>query len=181
MKIKNFLFALAFSLIGAQLLIAYPTIQTKDHLSPQEGKPQMHTQTQRTLSIIKPDAVQKSHIGEIISKFEKSGLRIAAIKMTKLTPEEASLFYNVHKGRPFYEGLVKFMSSGPIVVMVLEGDDAIDKNRKIMGTTDPKNAEKGTIRADFAEDTQRNAVHGSDSPESAQEEINFFFNPQEIK
>lgn len=135
---------------------------------------------EQTLSIIKPDAVAGNHIGEIIARFEKSGLQIAAIKMTHLTKQQAEQFYAMHKDRPFYPELTQFMSSGPVVIMVLEGPDAIVKNRALMGSTDPKNAASGTIRADFAQSVQRNAVHGSDSPESAKTEISFFFQPNEI-
>jgi nucleoside-diphosphate kinase len=135
---------------------------------------------ERTLSILKPDALRNRHIGEIISRFEKSGLHVIALKMVKLTPTQAAQFYSVHRDRPFFADLVKFMSSGPVVVMVLEGDQAISRNRQLMGATNPKNAEKGTIRADFAESVTQNAVHGSDSPETAQQEIAFFFSPDEI-
>lgn len=134
----------------------------------------------QTLSIIKPDGVANKHIGDVISRFEKNGLQVAAIKMIRMTPEQAGQFYAVHKGRPFYEDLVKRMSSGPVVVLVLEGDDAVAKNRKLMGATDPKEAEKGTIRADFAVSKGENTVHGSDSKENAAIEIAFFFKPEEI-
>lgn len=136
--------------------------------------------TERTLSIVKPDAVAKNLIGEILARFEKAGLRIAAAKMLRLSKSDAEAFYAVHKARPFYAALVEFMSSGPILVQVLEGKDAIALNRKIMGATNPKDAEPGTIRADFAESIDHNAVHGSDAPETAKEEINFFFKPDEI-
>ncbi len=135
---------------------------------------------ERTLSIIKPDAVKKNVIGEIISRFEKNGLRIAAMKKIWMTKEQAKGFYIVHKDRPFYDSLTDFMSEGPIVVMVLEGDNAIAKNREIMGATNPANAAPGTIRKDFAENIERNAVHGSDSPETAKFEINYFFSELEI-
>ncbi len=135
---------------------------------------------EQTLSIIKPDAVQNNHIGEIISRFEQSGLRIAAIKMTTLSKDQAGKFYQVHRDRPFYRDLVDFMSSGPVVILVLEGNQAITKNREIMGATDPKKADRGSLRADFAESVTRNAVHGSDSPETAKEEIQFFFQPSDI-
>lgn len=135
---------------------------------------------QRTLSIIKPDGVKKNLIGEIISRFEKNGLRIAAIKKVWLTKEQAKGFYIVHKDRPFYDSLTDFMSEGPIVVMVLEGEDAIAKNRAIMGATNPANAEPGTIRRDFAESVERNIVHGSDAPETAEFEIKYFFSALEI-
>lgn len=138
------------------------------------------TKTEQTLSIIKPDAVKANHIGEIISRFEKNGLKIVGIKIVSLTKDQAGQFYQVHKERPFYSDLTDFISSGPVVVMVLEGDKAVTKNRQLMGATDPKKAEKGTIRADFAESVSHNAVHGSDSPESAVEEISFFFEPSEL-
>lgn len=135
---------------------------------------------ERTLSIIKPDGVKRNLIGEVISRFEKEGLRIAALKKIILSKEEAKAFYIVHKDKPFYESLTNFMSEGPIVVMVIEGDNAIAKVREIMGATNPKEAAKGTIRADFATDIERNIVHGSDSPESAAYEIPFFFSTLEI-
>lgn len=135
---------------------------------------------EQTLSIIKPDAVKANHIGAIIEKFEDSGLKVVAAKMTKLSKEQAQEFYAVHKERPFYNELVEFMTSGPIFVQVLQGDDAVALNRKIMGPTNSKNAEKGTIRGEFGTDVQRNAVHGSDSKENAQKEIAFFFKPDEI-
>lgn len=135
---------------------------------------------ERTLSILKPDAVRNRHVGDIISRFEDAGLRVAAIKMIKLNKDQAAQFYNIHRERPFFPELVKFMSSGPIIVMVLEGDQAISKNRQLMGATNPKEAEKGSIRADFAGSVSQNAVHGSDSPEAAREEISFFFPPNEI-
>lgn len=135
---------------------------------------------ERTLSIIKPDAVGKQVIGEIISRFEQSGLRVVAAKMVQLSDDDAKEFYVVHKDRPFYGDLVKFMTSGPVFVQVLEGDDAILKNRDIMGATNPKDAQPGTIRADFADSIDANAVHGSDGPDTAKVEINFFFRPDEI-
>lgn len=135
---------------------------------------------ERTLSIIKPDAVKKNVIGEIIRRFEKNGLRIAAMKKIWMTKEEAKGFYIVHKDKPFYDSLTDFMSEGPIVVMVLEGENAIAKNREIMGATNPANAAPGTIRKDFAENIERNAVHGSDSPETAAFEIKYFFSELEI-
>jgi nucleoside-diphosphate kinase len=135
---------------------------------------------ERTLSIIKPDAVAKNVIGEIITCFEKQNLRVVAAKMVHLSTERAQAFYEVHKERPFYNDLVKFMISGPVLVQVLEGENAILKNRDIMGATDPKKAEPQTIRARFAESIDANAVHGSDSPETAKGEIAFFFKPEEI-
>lgn len=135
---------------------------------------------EQTLSIIKPDAVKDRHIGAIIDRFEKNGLTIAAIKKVQLSKDQAGEFYAVHKGKPFYDDLTTFMASGPIVVMVLDGDNAIAKNREIMGATNFKNALPGTIRKDFAKSMTENAVHGSDSLESATSEIQFFFKPNEI-
>lgn len=135
---------------------------------------------QQTLSIIKPDAVSKNHIGNIIAILEKEGLKIVAARMRHISLDEAHEFYAVHKGKPFYDELCEFLSSGPILTMVLEGEDAIQRNRKIMGATDPKKAEAGTIRKDFAESIGRNAVHGSDAPETAKTEIAFFFKKDEI-
>ncbi|PJD94249.1 MAG: nucleoside-diphosphate kinase [Parachlamydia sp.] len=137
-------------------------------------------ETQKTLSIIKPDAVQAQNIGKILTKFEENGLQIVAMRMIKLTPERSGEFYAEHKGRPFYPDLVEFMSSGPIVAIVLKGEDAIAKNRQLMGATDPAKATQGTLRALFALSTTKNAVHGSDSPQSAEREISFFFTPAEI-
>ena len=130
---------------------------------------------ERTLSIIKPDAVAKNVIGKIISRFESGGLKIVAAKMVWLSAREAGQFYAVHKERPFFGELVEFMTSGPVMVQVLEGEDAIAKNRELMGATDPKKAAPGSIRADFAESIDANAVHGSDGPETARTEIAFFF------
>ena len=130
---------------------------------------------ERTLSIIKPDAVAKNVIGQIIARFEAAGLKIAAAKLVQLSRAEAEGFYAVHKERPFFKDLVEFMISGPVFVQVLEGENAILKNRELMGATDPKKADKGTIRADFAESIDANAVHGSDAPETAAVEIAYFF------
>lgn len=130
---------------------------------------------ERTLSIIKPDAVKKNVIGEIISRFEKAGLKVVEARMLQLSREQAEGFYAVHKERPFFNDLVEFMTSGPVFVQVLEGEDAIAKNRELMGATDPKKADAGTIRADFADSIDANAVHGSDAPETAQTEIAYFF------
>lgn len=135
---------------------------------------------QRTFSIIKPDAVAKNHIGQIYARFEKAGLRIVAAKMLRLTARQAEGFYAVHKDRPFFKDLIAFMTSGPVMIQVLEGDDAIAKNREIMGATDPKKAARGTIRADFAETIDENAVHGSDGSETAKVEIAYFFTDTEI-
>jgi nucleoside-diphosphate kinase len=135
---------------------------------------------EQTLSIIKPDAVQKGVIGKIIDRFESNGLRIAAMKKIKLDDDMAGGFYAEHKERPFFKDLVEFMTSGPVVVMVLEGEGAIMKNRELMGATNPKEAAAGTIRADFAESIDANAVHGSDSAESAAREIKYFFSDIEI-
>ena len=135
---------------------------------------------QQTLSIIKPDAVKKNVIGKIVDRFESNGLRIAAMKKLQLSQADAEAFYAVHSERPFFKDLVEFMISGPVVVMVLEGEDAVVKNRDLMGATNPKEAEAGTIRADFADSIDANAVHGSDSLENANIEINFFFAQWEI-
>ena len=130
---------------------------------------------ERTLSIIKPDAVAKNVIGKIVSRFEDNGLKIVAARMQLLSQREAEGFYAVHRERPFFNDLVKFMISGPVMIMVLEGENAIMTNRNLMGATDPKKAEKGTIRADFADSIDANAVHGSDAPETASHEIAYFF------
>lgn len=135
---------------------------------------------QQTLSIIKPDAVRDGVIGKIIDKFESNGLRIVAMKKLQLSKSDAMKFYAIHKDKPFFEELTNFMTSGPVVVMVLEGNDAISLNRKLMGATNPKEAEPGTIRASFAKSTGENAVHGSDSIENATNEIAFFFSGREI-
>jgi nucleoside-diphosphate kinase len=135
---------------------------------------------ERTLSIVKPDAVAKNVIGEIYTRFEKGGLNIVAAKMLHLTKAQAGEFYAVHKQRPFYNDLVEFMTSGPVMVQVLEGENAISRNREIMGATNPADAAPGTIRADFATTVDENAVHGSDAPETAKVEIEFFFAPEEI-
>ena len=130
---------------------------------------------ERTFSIVKPDAVAKNHIGEIYARFEKAGLRIVAAKMLHLTQSQAEGFYAVHKERPFFKDLVKFMVSGPVMLQVLEGESAVQKNRDIMGATNPQNAAAGTIRKDFASSVEENAVHGSDAPETARVEISYFF------
>jgi len=136
--------------------------------------------TERTLSIIKPDAVGKNVIGKIISRFEETNLYLVAGKLVHLSDEMASGFYAEHEGKPFFNDLKKFMTSGPVFVQVLEGENAVQKNRDLMGSTNPKEAAPGTIRADFANSIDANAVHGSDSVESAKREIEYFFNPEEI-
>ena len=133
-----------------------------------------------TLSIIKPDAVAKNAVGEIMSRFEKNGLKVVAARMMHLSQDQAGDFYAIHRERPFYQDLVKFMTSGPVMVQVLAGDNAIAKNRELMGATNPKEALPGTIRADFADSIDANAVHGSDGAETAAQEIAFFFNNKEI-
>lgn len=135
---------------------------------------------ERTLSIVKPDAVGKNIIGEIYKRFEEAGLRIVAARMQHLSREQAEAFYDVHRERPFFEPLCEFMTSGPVMVQVLEGDNAIMKNREVMGATNPAEAAPGTIRADFATTIDANAVHGSDAPETAEREIAFFFQDEEI-
>jgi nucleoside-diphosphate kinase len=135
---------------------------------------------ERTLSIVKPDGVEKNQIGEVYRRFEKAGLRIVAGRMLRLSQPQAEAFYAVHRERPFYKDLVRYMTSGPVMVQVLEGDDAIQRNRDIMGATDPKKAAAGTIRADLAASIEQNVVHGSDGPETAAREIRFFFSDSEI-
>jgi nucleoside-diphosphate kinase len=135
---------------------------------------------ERTFSIVKPDAVAKNHIGAIYDRFEQAGLKIVAAKMLHLSREQAEGFYAVHKERPFFNDLVEFMISGPVMVQVLEGENAILKNREVMGATNPKEAAAGTIRADFADSIDENAVHGSDAPETAAQEIAYFFTENEI-
>ena len=135
---------------------------------------------ERTLSIIKPDAVKKNVIGQILARFEKAGLRIVAARMKHLSREDAEGFYAVHRERPFFRDLVDFMISGPVLIQVLEGENAVAKNRELMGATDPKKAEKGTIRADFAQSIDANAVHGSDSAENARTEVAYFFAADEV-
>jgi nucleoside-diphosphate kinase len=135
---------------------------------------------ERTLSIVKPDGVARNLIGEVYRRFEKAGLAIVAARMRHLSQLEAEAFYAVHKERPFYNGLVKFMTEGPVVVQVLEGEGAIAKNREVMGATNPEKAAPGTIRKEFATDIERNAVHGSDAPETAKEEIAFFFSTADL-
>lgn len=139
-----------------------------------------NTLIQKTLSIIKPNAVKKNVIGKILDRFESNGLKIVAMKKIQLNQNQAEEFYQIHKDKPFFKDLVKFMISGPVVVSVLEGEDAVFKNRELMGATNPKEAKAGTIRADFAESIDANAVHGSDSLENAEIEINFFFKTDEI-
>ncbi|HEV7738229.1 MAG TPA: nucleoside-diphosphate kinase [Chlamydiales bacterium] len=135
---------------------------------------------EQTLSIIKPDAIEKNVVGEILEYFEIAGLRIVASKMTRLTNEQVKLFYAVHKDKAFFPELVTYMTSGPVIVQVLEGEDAIALNRQVMGATDPSKASPGTIRADFGTDITRNAAHGSDTPDNARKEISFFFKAEEI-
>jgi nucleoside-diphosphate kinase len=135
---------------------------------------------ERTLAIIKPDAVRKNKIGKILNRFEENQLKIVAAKMVQLTTAEAQRFYVVHQARPFFNDLVRFMISGPVLILALEGDNAVLKSRDLMGATDPKKAAPGTIRADFADSIDENAIHGSDSLENAQQEIIFFFKPEEI-
>ena len=135
---------------------------------------------ERTLSIVKPDGVQRDLIGEVYRRFEEGGLRIVAAKMLHLTTRQAEGFYEVHRERPFYRELVDYMTSGPVMVQVLEGDHAIDRNREIMGATNPTDAAAGTIRADFASSIQENVVHGSDGPDTAAREIDYFFDSSEL-
>ena len=159
------------SMILALLLLYSPVLLAADLNS---------SATQQTLTIVKPDAVAANHTGDIIARFEKGNLKVVALKMTQLTKEQAQQFYDVHKDKSFYPDLVTFMSRRPVVVMALEGNDAVAKAREVIGATNPKMAAAGTIRADFASSVTENAVHGSDSVENAQKEISFFFKPQEI-
>jgi nucleoside-diphosphate kinase len=135
---------------------------------------------ERTVSIIKPDGVEKNIIGEVYRRFEAAGLRIVAARMMHLSREQAGEFYAVHRERPFYGDLIEYMTSGPVMVQVLEGEDAIAKNREVMGATDPAKADPGTIRADFARSIEENVVHGSDGPDTARQEIDFFFSADQI-
>jgi nucleoside-diphosphate kinase len=157
----------------------YRVLLTNESIKPKNRFTQHHWSfcmaIQRTLSIIKPDAVAKNVIGQIYARFEQAGLKIVAAKMAHLSKNEAEQFYAVHKERPFFKDLVSFMISGPVMIQVLEGENAIAKNRELMGATDPKKADKGTIRADFADSIDANAVHGSDAPETAAVEVAFFF------
>ncbi len=135
---------------------------------------------ERTLAILKPDGVEQGHSGKIIAKIEAAGFKLIACKMIKMTKAVAEGFYSVHKGRPFYEPLIDFMTEGPSILLVLEKENAVQDYRKLMGSTDPENAAEGTIRKEFAENTRRNVVHGSDSPENAEKEISFFFSTSEV-
>ena len=176
-RFLSLLFVASMTHIG---LYAQSHLDVRVQEVPLPNEQQSIHQQERTLSIIKPDAVQKNSIGDIISRFEHAGLHVVGIKMLQLNKDQAGKFYQEHKDRPFYPKLVEFMSSGPVVVLVLEGDQAVAKNRQLMGATDPAKAEKGTLRADFAQSMTYNAVHGSDSPESSKREILFFFQPNEI-
>ncbi len=135
---------------------------------------------EKTLGIVKPDAVSRSLVGEILKRIESAGLKIKALKMLHLTKKQAQRFYEVHKEKPFYDSLTSYMSSGPVVVFVLEGENAINRYRELMGATDPQKAQEGTIRREFGLDVEKNSVHGSDSPENAKKEISFFFNGLEV-
>ncbi len=161
-----------FTVLCLVAAIACVPIFAKDNSSQKE--------VQQTLSIIKPDAVAADKIGPIIANIEGSGLRVIAMKMTQISSDQAAIFYAVHKDRPFYKTLVEFMSSGPIVAMVLEGENSIEAYRNLMGATDPAKALPGTLRKDFGKSVERNAVHGSDSPENAKKEIAFFFTNAQI-
>jgi len=170
--IRSARFSLGFcrgSLENQLFCCAYPFVYTRILMA-----------IERTLSIIKPDAVAKNVIGQIVSRFEGAGLKVVAARLAQLSRAEAEGFYAVHKARPFYKDLVDFMVSGPVFVQVLEGENAIAKNRELMGATDPKKADPGTIRADFADSIDANAVHGSDSPETAAVEVAFFFPQSQV-
>ena len=185
MNSSNQYFMRIFTYIVAATLIVVAAILWRSPSTPPvvnttKSTPNVTHAIERTLSIIKPNAVSKNVIGDITNRFEKAGLSIAAAKMVRLSKKQAEQFYAVHSNRPFFGALVDFMSSGPVLVLVLEGEEAISKNRRIMGATNPKDAAPGTIRADFADSITRNAVHGSDAPETAKQEISFFFKPEEI-
>lgn len=183
LKCKPLLFSIAWGIMLPTLhcpLAGQSTQTTPSQIQEEPTPPTAPLNKEMTLSIIKPDAVLGNHIGEIISRFEKAGLRVVAIKSVHMTKDQASTFYNIHKDRPYFTALTEFMSSGPAIAIVLEGDNAIIKNREIMGSTDPRKAASGTIRADFAQSIRKNAVHGSDSPEHAKEEILFFFTKEEL-
>lgn len=178
-----------FSLFFVASMLCLSTIQAASGEQNSSGEqntkePQTPTQQksvkEQTLSIIKPDAVSGNHVGEIISRFEKSGLHVIAIKSVWMTKEQAQTFYAIHKERPYFDALTEFMSSGPSIAIVLEGENAIAKNRQLMGVTDYRKAAPGTIRADFAQSIRKNCVHGSDCPNNANAEISFFFTKAEI-
>lgn len=177
---KSIYFLTLLTSLALQIGLAAQSNNSQQYVPLKPNELRSNQKIERTLSILKPDALRNRHIGDIISRFEEAGLRVAAIKMIKLTPEQAAQFYQVHRERPFFPELVKMMSSGPIIAIVLEGDQAISKNRQLMGATNPKEAVKGTIRADFSVSVSQNTVHGSDSPEAARQEIDFFFAPDEI-
>lgn len=166
-------------LIYSLPLLSWRVFVTEPAVSPKDCR-KVQTMEERTLAIIKPDAVSKGVIGEIISRFERCGFKIVAMKTVHMTKGLAEGFYAVHRGQPFFEGLIGFMCTGPSVVVVLEGEGIIVKYREIMGATDPKDATEGTLRKEFATDGRRNAVHGSDSPESATFEIGYFFSEDEL-
>jgi nucleoside-diphosphate kinase len=175
--------ALEAPLFAASSEISSPNqhqLDVKISVDKPSSQEQETNQSERTLSIIKPDGVENHHIGEILARFEKAGLTIIGLQMKQLTRKEAEQFYQEHKTRPFFPKLVDFMSSGPVVILVLEGKGAIQKNRDLMGSTDPKKATAGTIRADFAQSIDANTVHGSDSADAAQREILFFFKDNQL-
>lgn len=162
--------------LAALALLASPLLGDTQAKEP----PLKELQIEQTLSILKPDAVEKNKMGEILEYLETAGLKVVAAKMVQLTPEQAKTFYAAHKDKAFFPDLIAYMTSGPVLIQVLEGEDAVAVNRQVMGATDPLKASPGTIRADFGTSIQQNAVHGSDSLESAQKEISFFFKPTEI-
>ncbi len=162
----------------AILLATY--LSAEETAAPAAALPEKQIQIEQTLSIIKPDAIESNQVGEILEYIETSGLKIVGSKMIRLTPEQAKHLYAAHKDAAFFNDLISFITSGPVIVQVLEGEDAVAINRQIMGVTDPGKASPGTIRSDFGTDTQRNAVHGSDSLSDAKKEISIFFQPQEI-
>lgn len=181
LMLKSFCFScVSLFVLGSHVALEAHTSDTHKTNGNQATVKQAVARKERTLSLIKPDAVEAKRIGEIISRFEQNGLRVIGLKMLHLSKAQAQEFYAVHKARPFYAELVSYMGSGPIVAIVLEGDNAVAKNRELMGPTDPKKAEKGSLRADFGTSIQQNAVHGSDSLENATGEISFFFKSDEL-
>ena len=176
---KSIYFLTLLTSLALQIGVVAQPNNTQQYAPPKPNELRSNQKIERTLSILKPDALRNRHIGEIISRFEEAGLRVAAIKMIKLTPEQAAQFYQVHRERPFFPELVKMMSSDPIIAIVLEGDQAISKNRQLMGATNPSQAAPGTIRKDLAISIDQNTVHGSDAVETAAVEIAYFFSTTE--
>jgi nucleoside-diphosphate kinase len=177
---KTFIGLISLVCAHSMLHSETPSLKVEVSAESQAKESPNATATERTLVLIKPNAIKGDHIGDIIARFEKNGLHVVALKLTHLTQAQAQQFYSVHVNRPFFPNLVTFMSSGPIVAIVLEGPQAVAQARKVIGATDPAKAVQGSIRADFGQSVSENAVHGTDVPENAQGEISFFFRPQDI-